>query len=112
MDSGLDVRCSNYSDMFRFASSFGTRNDNATSRFKSVLVRIRKWITPDMEMESLLRGVSSGQPQLFAEIARSHDLRALPEQRLWCFSSPVLGGHVVSAFRKFEKCIRQVPCGK
>jgi hypothetical protein len=32
-----------------------------------------------MEMESQLRGVSSGQPQLFAEIARSHDLRALPE---------------------------------
>jgi hypothetical protein len=31
-------------------------------------------------MESQLRGVSSGQPQLFAEIARSHDLRALPEQ--------------------------------
>jgi hypothetical protein len=30
-------------------------------------------------MESQLRGVFSGQPQLFAEIARSHDLRALPE---------------------------------
>jgi hypothetical protein len=34
----------------------------------------------DMEMESQLRDVSSGQPQLFAEIARSHDLRALPER--------------------------------
>jgi hypothetical protein len=34
----------------------------------------------ETEMESQLRGVSSGQPQLFAEIARCHDLRALPEQ--------------------------------
>jgi hypothetical protein len=33
-----------------------------------------------MEIESQLRGVSSGQPQLFVKIARSHDLRALPEQ--------------------------------
>jgi hypothetical protein len=44
-------------------------------------------------MESQLRGVSSGQPQLFAEIAQSHDLRAPPEQLLRCFFSPVLGGH-------------------
>jgi hypothetical protein len=34
----------------------------------------------ETEMESQLRGVSSGQPQLFAEIAQFHDLRALPEQ--------------------------------
>jgi hypothetical protein len=27
----------------------------------------------DKEIESQLRGVSSGQPQLFAEIARSHE---------------------------------------
>jgi hypothetical protein len=36
-----------------------------------------------MEMESQLRGVSSGQPHLFAEIAWSHDLRALPEQFMY-----------------------------
>jgi hypothetical protein len=30
-------------------------------------------------MESQLRSVSSGQPQLFAEIVQCHDLRALPE---------------------------------
>jgi hypothetical protein len=54
-------------------------------------------------MESQLRGVSCGQPQLFAEIARSHDLGALPEKLLLCFFSPVLGGHVVLLFRKFLK---------
>jgi hypothetical protein len=54
-------------------------------------------------MESQLPGVSSGQPQLFAEIAQSHDLRALPEQLLRCFFCPVLGGHVVSALWKFLK---------
>jgi hypothetical protein len=54
-----------------------------------------------MENESQLRGVSSGQPQLFAKIARCHDLRALPEQLLRCFFSPVLRGHVVFASLKF-----------
>jgi hypothetical protein len=39
----------------------------------------------ETEMESQLRGVSSGQPQLFAEIAGCHDLRALPEQQLFHF---------------------------
>jgi hypothetical protein len=56
------------------------RNDNATSRLKSVFV------TTDKEMESQLRGVSSGQPQLFAEIARCHDLRALPEHIAFIFT--------------------------
>jgi hypothetical protein len=54
--------------------SVWTRNVNATFLLKNVFV------TPDKEMESQLRGVSSGQPQLFAEIVRSHDLHALPEQ--------------------------------
>jgi hypothetical protein len=48
-----------------------------------------------------LRGDSFGQPQLFAEIAQCHDLRALPEQLLWCFFSPVLRGRVVFASLKF-----------
>jgi hypothetical protein len=39
----------------------------------------------ETEMESQLRGVSSGQPQLFAEIAQCHDLRALPEQKVELF---------------------------
>jgi hypothetical protein len=34
-------------------------------------------------MASQLRGVSSGQPQLFAEIARSHDLRLTSALRLF-----------------------------
>jgi hypothetical protein len=33
----------------------------------------------ETEMESQLHGVSSGQHQLFAEIAQCHDWRALPE---------------------------------
>jgi hypothetical protein len=62
--------CSEY---VQESSKYRTRNDNATSLLKNVFV------TADKEMERQLHGVSSGQPQLFAEIARSHDLRAIPE---------------------------------
>jgi hypothetical protein len=79
----------------------GTQNGYTSCLVKSVFV------TAEKEMERHLRGVSSGQPQLFAEIARSHDLRALPEQLLRCFFSPVLRGHVVSTSRK---CVWPVPC--
>jgi hypothetical protein len=41
----------------------------------------------ETEMESQLRGVSSSQPQLFAEIAQCHDLRALPEQHNFKYSN-------------------------
>jgi hypothetical protein len=54
----------------------GTQNGYMSCLVKSVFV------TAEKEMESQLHGVSSSQPQLFAEIARSHDLRALPEQCL------------------------------
>jgi hypothetical protein len=57
----------------------GTQNGYTSCLVKSVFV------TAEKEMESQLRGVSSGQPQLFAEIARSHDLRALPEQCKFIF---------------------------
>jgi hypothetical protein len=83
----------------------GTRNGFTSCLVKSVFV------TAEKEIESQLRGVSSGQPQLFAKIARSHDLRVLPEQLLWCFFSPVLRGHVVSCFLGiFAKCVWPVPC--
>jgi hypothetical protein len=36
----------------------------------------------ETEIKSLLRGVSSDQPQLFAEIAQCHDLHALPEHSM------------------------------
>jgi hypothetical protein len=44
-------------------------------------------------------------------IAGCHDLRALPEQRLWCFFSPVLRCLVVLASSKFWKIclVRAVP---
>jgi hypothetical protein len=85
-----------WSDMFRKLQRAWTRNDNATSLLKSVFV------TTDKEMESQLSGVSSGQPQLFAEIAQSHDLRALPEQLLPCFFSPVLVG--------LDRFNHEIPC--
>jgi hypothetical protein len=37
----------------------------------------------------------------FPRIARCHDLRALPEQRLRCFFSPMLRCLVVHVFLKF-----------
>jgi hypothetical protein len=55
------------------SSMYRTQNNNATSLLKNVFV------PADEEMERHLRGVSSGQPQLFAEIAWSHDLRVIPE---------------------------------
>jgi hypothetical protein len=83
---------SSCSDFVQYSLKYRRQNDNATSLLKNVFV------AADEEMERQLLGVSSGQPQLFAKIARSRDLHPIPEQLLPCFFSPVLGGHVVSVF--------------
>jgi hypothetical protein len=45
---------------------------------------INDWDTACGNFKTSSSSVSYGQPQLFAEIARSHDLRAIPEHLFFC----------------------------